>query len=56
MPDINTRFVVDLSEEDARYLIWLKESKRIKTYSDVLRPAISDRLSEMKTKEGYKKS
>lgn len=56
MSNIKTRFTVDLSEEDTRYLIWLKESKRIKTFSDVIRPAISDRLSEMKTKEGYKQS
>jgi hypothetical protein len=54
MTKIKTRFNVDLSEEDAKYLIWLKDTKRIKNYSDVLRPAISERLSVLKTKEGYK--
>lgn len=54
MTEIKTRFNVNLSEEDAKYLIWLKETKRIKNYSDIIRPAVSDRISELKTKEGYK--
>jgi|GEM_PF-1865386 Arc/MetJ-type ribon-helix-helix transcriptional regulator len=53
MTGIKTRFTVDLSEEDAKYLHWLKDTKRIKNYSDVIRPAISDRISDMKNKEGY---
>jgi len=48
-----TRFTVDLSDSDSKFLKWLVTNGKIKNYSDVVRPAVSKYIAELKTLEGF---
>lgn len=48
-----TRINTDYPKADSDYLVWLKKTGRIKNYSDVIKPAVTKYLAELKTLEGF---